>query len=602
MFTTRLAPELVIQVFDLVDPPTLVSLARTCKFLERCSRNLLRRHRDAHSRYAVITDTDSQLLLKILRTAIADPGLAWHIRDLEFLSTRTEWSHWEEGNIKEVENFGTIGPPEYAFSYGEQIALLDQLREIFRFDEQDIDIARTDLETGNDAPLKLLLFAVCPRIRSVKFTRDFHLTGRGLFEREPPQEPNDTPRSILQYFHQVIYIQLQNKSMAWPAGLDSLKDLSIGVNTGKEVGDLHFAPSHFLVTNMMQLPRLISLYCFGLQTVWEDEDPDADYKLDEGSSSVQHIFLSGVEAQRHEPVDAMISGCKELESLTIAHSDMGDVDILVGTLGEYHRSSCHTLMFYGTSGLHGYRCNMFRPESMGDLSSLRMVYVDASDVMLDAFYNYEGDVESGPDHEWIGDLDFFIEYFMNDAFSESMEVLVLGTRRGAALSQGDADFFDLAITKMIEYGRDSESDDEETEDGEHQDEGDKGDNDENEIIASAKSFEKSYPNLKAVYLGSLDTVRNTAQGRRKRWFSNAVAAGRRARVDVHTRTTRGRPLHEIDFPKPPRLSQHESTSAPAEDSLVFDVYTGQWTRSKCDNCGNCERCFEQYDISVWREV
>jgi hypothetical protein len=198
------------------------------------------------------------------------------------------------------------------------------------------------------------------------------------------------------------------------------------VSTRNEVKDGAFAPSHFLVTNVMQLPHLFSLYCFGMQVYWDDEYPDVGYKLDEHSSSVQNIFFSGIQARDHKPVHAMVSGCKELKSLTIARSDMDDVDILVGTAGRYHSSSLETLMFYDTSGLHGYRCNMFQPDSLDGLYGLRMVYVDASDVMLYASSTYEGDTECGPDNEWISDLDGFIECFMSFSFPETMEVLVLG--------------------------------------------------------------------------------------------------------------------------------------------------------------------------------
>jgi len=39
--TTRLPTELVLRVFDFVDPPALVDLACTCKALEKCSRDIL---------------------------------------------------------------------------------------------------------------------------------------------------------------------------------------------------------------------------------------------------------------------------------------------------------------------------------------------------------------------------------------------------------------------------------------------------------------------------------------------------------------------------------------------------------------------------------
>lgn len=116
-------------------------------------------------------------------------------------------------------------PPDYAFTQDEQAGLLDKFRQVFLFDEQEIDTAREDLQHGNDALLKLLLFGFCPRLWSLKLTRHFHPTSRGALERTSFNKVRDEPRSTLGYFHQAVLVQIQNKSSAWPMGLDSLQDL-----------------------------------------------------------------------------------------------------------------------------------------------------------------------------------------------------------------------------------------------------------------------------------------------------------------------------------------------------------------------------------------
>lgn len=159
---THLAPELVIQIFALVEPPALVDLACTCEALEACSRDLIRKHRDAHARYRVVTDVVPRSLADILREVTADPSFAWHVRELEMTCGRTNRSQWRAPEIDDAENSSVSGsssppPPEYAFTQDEQIGLLDQLRDVFHFDEHEIDTAREDLQHGNDAPLKLCL-------------------------------------------------------------------------------------------------------------------------------------------------------------------------------------------------------------------------------------------------------------------------------------------------------------------------------------------------------------------------------------------------------------------------------------------------------------
>lgn len=598
---THLAPELVIQIFGFVDPPALIDLACTCKALEACSRDLIRKQRDASIRCRVVTDVVPQSLTNILREVTADPSLAWHVRELEVTCARTNWSHWrapETGGAGDSSMSGSSAPPppEYAFTPVEEIDLLDQPREIFHFDEHEIDIAREDLQSGNDAPLKLLLLGFCQRIRSLKFTRHFHLTSQGALERASFHKAYDEPRSAFDYFHQAVLIQVQNKSSVWPMGLDSLEDLAIGVYTEVEPHPLPFNIPPYLYTDLMNLPHLASLYCCGLQIQDDDDDDDdnqnetsSSFNVEKGGSSLQHIFLSGAGGRiPWSPAwKAIVSGCKQLRSLTITHTEMRDVDELVKTLGDYQRDSLETLMFYDTDALHGYRCNMFRPEELGGLRNLRMVYADASDVMLDAYYNYEGKVECAKGNEWISDVDFFVEFFLDSAFPKSMEVLVLGAQGRGGLYEGDAEMLDQAIAKMIEDARSVRS----------------GGGPHGPTCSCGQP--SNFANLKAVYLGALDETANMerALSRHKPRFAKAIAAGRKFGVDVHTRTTRGQPFHQIEFPKPPITSvSFKNTGLPPGTPLAFDVYTGRWGPPGCGNCGTCTKCLQQYDAGVWKRV
>ena len=600
--TKTLAPELVLRVFDFVEPPTLVHLACSCKFLEACSRDLLQKHRDTSARLRLVTDANPRIITDVLRRAAVDRGFAWHVRDLEFSRDRTQWLHWECAEADGVEDSETITPPDYAFTCDEQIALLDHLREIFLFDEQDIDKARKDLQNGNDAPLKLLLFGFCPRIRSVKFARHFHLSGNSTLERESSEEPQQNPRSSLEYFHQAILNCLKIKPTAWPMGFESLRDVAIGVDTGGRTSDLTFTPSPLLVASCMNLPHLISLYCFGVHMPWNEgdklEDARLRYNTSEGSSSVQHLYFEGAEAEIGRTVqEALVSGCKALKSLTISNSNMDDIDVLVEFLRDCYRESFESLMFYNSDRrfrLHGYRRSLFETATLAGMPNLRMLYIDPEDVTQDADLEYMSDMRwqswaNGSTWSCLEDVDFFVEYFMETALANSVEVLVLGTQQRAPLSETEAEFFDHAIAMLIENGAANYLAERRRtcQCGQH---------------PPPKFVRGSLPNpIKAVYLESMDDT-DRPPARRKRWFSKAIAAGRKYGVDVHTRTTRGRPFHQIEFPKPPLMDADRSARSSADSPLVFNVHTGKWGPPNCGNCGRCEACLEQYDPSVWKEV
>jgi hypothetical protein len=570
---TRLPPELVIRVLDFTDPPALVDLACTCKSLEKCSRDILRKHRDSHARYRVVTDVAPRSLTEVLRKALVDDRLAWHVRELEFTHDRTKWSHWTDGMPKS----SPLPPPDYAFTQDEQINLLSHLRDVFHFDEEQIEMAYEDLQHGNEAILKLLLFGVCPRIRSVKFSRNVHLTEDGTIERASPNGVPDIPRSCLEYFHQAILNQLQNRSAAWPAGLNSLQDLAIGVETDNGDDNLTFGPSPFLFANFMRLPHLASLYCFGLDMY----DEAIHYEIERCSSSVQHMFLDTTYGN-HYQMEGIITGCKQLKSLVFAGGEVVDIDAMVEDAGKL----LETLMFYETSQFSGDRSNLCRPQYIVGLDSLRTVLVDAEDMMLEAYHDYQlaESYSAGPGNLWIDDSQRFTRFCMEMAFPNSIKVLVLGFRDHSELMEGDANLSDEALTTMIEYGR---------VDGHDEEENGSADG----AADAATTFKGRYSNLKAIYLDSLDEKHDINEARRERWFSKAIAAGRKFGIDVHTRTTRGQPFHQVDFPKPPTMT----TTKFAEDA-VFDIYTGKWAPAKCGNCGKCEECLRQYDASVWKEL
>jgi hypothetical protein len=257
-------------------------------------------------------------------------------------------------------------------------------------------------------------------------------------------------------------------------------------------------------------------------------------------------------------------------------------------------------MFYNSERgfrLHGYRRSVYEMGVLAGMPKLRMLFVDPEDVTSDADFEYMEDIRWQPwanGYSWSchEDIVFFVEYFMANAISDSVEILVLGTLGRSPLSEEEAEFFDHAIARLIETGaadylREARRTYSTCQCGRH---------------TPPNFIRGSLPNpIKAVYLETMDDKRGT-RPRGKRWFSKAIAAGRKRGVDVHTRTTRGRAFHQIDFPKPPSMNSNVSASSSVERPLVFNMYTGKWGPPNCGNCGKCDACLEQYDASVWKEI
>lgn len=89
-----LPSELLMHIVTLVDPPSLLDFAFTCKKVARCSIGVLRQHQQAHAQYRVISDLQPSTIPTLLRLVIRDPIVAWHVRSFEIWGSRSTWEDW----------------------------------------------------------------------------------------------------------------------------------------------------------------------------------------------------------------------------------------------------------------------------------------------------------------------------------------------------------------------------------------------------------------------------------------------------------------------------------------------------------------------------
>ena len=87
----------------------------------------------------------------------------------------------------------------------------------------------------------------------------------------------------------------------------------------------------------------------------------------------------------------------------------------------------------------------------------------------------------------------------------------------------------------------------------------------------------NYPSLKAIYLEEIEQRRPQRDARTELCFQDAIAAGKRYGVDVHTLTNSNQLLHEISFPEAPDKSALETGPdwRQRPDTWVFNPYVGR---------------------------
>ena len=178
-----LPAELIVKVIDDSRPQDHINFALSSKRLYQLSDEVLDKHKRWHRSNSRSSDLHPLTVPKLLENILLDPIAAWHIRDLEFWCLRQEWRQWivEKPGSKNVhslpEEDQSSGPlvdatnrkeASYIFTHHGFNTLIDHFVEQLGFNRVTAnEIIHRSLQ-GQEEPLKLLIFALAPRWRSIQ--------------------------------------------------------------------------------------------------------------------------------------------------------------------------------------------------------------------------------------------------------------------------------------------------------------------------------------------------------------------------------------------------------------------------------------------------
>jgi hypothetical protein len=569
---TNIATELVHRIIDFVPPASQIDLAYTCKHLFACSADVLKRHHDAHIKYGVSSDLDPATIPTLLRSAYGygDPILAWHVRSLEVWYDRRGWETWKTLDFEVPMDQSTQSPINWEFIPGEIDDYLEPLEQVQTNNmPAHAEEARTQTVDGYDIYLKALLIASCPRLHDVKFVM--------------PARDKIEARSCLDWLDTLINNSYNNKT-SWGPGLQRLGSVAVGLPTGTWM-DTAYHPNTgtdnvgFLF-QLLRLPSLERLYFRDCDCQLDDETPWSDL-LPAGTSPLKHLFLDNCEGLSHDFIYALTAAPAGLVTASFRAGDarFEAADTVVSSLGTYQGSTLESLMFYdyhdNRGSVRGYRCSAFRPEELRNFDNLKHVCMSIQDIELEAYYDRDG---SAKDWESEG---AYLERFFLESLS-SYEAII---------------FWGWLSDVFIKWEPNEEQGFE-------------------DAVISLVGFRHSDNPVRAVYLENVErssgpiTTFSIGRGaepspweKEKIWFRRAMQVARKRGVDVHTLSSRSKPLHQIEFPEAP--DKYDLKTGPWGErpaDWVFNVYTGRREPKGCGKCGNCDVCFEFYKKELWDEL
>ena len=593
---TNLATELVHHIIDYIPPASQIDFAYTCKHLFACSADVLKRHRDAHTKYCVSSDIDPTTVPTLLRSAYGygDPIPAWHVRSLEVWYDRIGWDAWKTLDFDVPIDQSSRSPTTWEFIPGE----IDDYMEPLDQAQSDLipgaraEEARTQIIDGYDIYLKALLVANCPRLRDVKFV----MTARD----------GAVSRSCLDWL-QTFINDSHNKKTSWGPGLTNLRSVAVGLPTGTWM-DSAYHPNTWpcntvSLVQFLRLPSLEKIYFRDCVGNFQDRTPWKNL-LPAGTSPVKHLFLDSCGEFGQEFLTALTAAPSGLITASFRAGDapcLEDADELVRNLGTYQGNTLESLMFYdyhdNPHNIHGYRCAAFRPEELSNMRKLKHLCMDIQDIELEAFYQRDDSAE-----DWESDGAYLERCFLESVWD--YEALVLwGSLGGSHIEwePNEEQGFEDAIISLI-GGRPIRKDALTNER-----------NRKYNMLSLTGVPGPGIPVTKAVYLENVEkssgpiTTFSPRRGgepspneKSKVWFRRAIEVARKRGRDLHTLTNRTKPRHQIQFPEAP--DKYDLKTGPWGErpaDWVFNVYTGRREPKGCGKCGNCDVCFGFYSKEMW---
>lgn len=581
-----LAPELIHNIYQFLEPSWHQNLARTCRSVYYASAHILRLHAAAYENGRIASDCEPSDVLKLLNSVSHPTGVeaieAWHVREYEVWGSRVIWDEWQQWR---VDPDGSI-----SMETGDNLAIeadrIKTLAKTFLRDstittKRDYDMARDEIETGGDGFMKMLIISSLPRLIALRFVEnewDLHTS--------------------LEWMRKAASRSLA-ASIPWPIGFTSLRIVAVGVVTRnhKDFNGAGARANHLAM--LLRLPNIEEVYFRNLDMRSDGDFEDVNdaqerFEIPTACSSVKRIILDRIRDDSWAFREALLMAPSALEALVIrGHPETADEpmdgDMIPVHLGD--SSSCQSLRrftIYRPDYINGRDSRSYEPGLLQGLDNLGLVSLCIQDIINEALgeaRNKESDEEGinvSEDIREMDDDDTSPPHCTNDDFINHDELVDAFVR-----------LLPASLEVLVLWGQETFEEDEQWfRRGEYEE----YETIDDAIVAMMRSgrFEK----LKAVYLNPIEEDGSTP--REKVLFQKAMEEGRNRGVQIHTVANSPKQDHMLDFVAiPDKHDMKTGLLGERDPSWVVHPFTGEWTSPGCRGCGNCQICLTHYTRPAW---
>ncbi|GIZ37609.1 hypothetical protein CKM354_000105200 [Cercospora kikuchii] len=313
-----LPEELVAYIADYIPVDSIVNFALSCSATFRHTKYRLARNQIFHAESRLQHDRQPLHASDTLRRALSDPDTIWHLRDFESWGVRPGFGKWKSWSFQyDIPDGYSIEPyedhsaldsnfhkPSEMIVY--RMIMMDKLHmsveEVYKWTER--------IRDGWDEPIKGILFAIAPMLDRLNFIA-YDTWQSSEFQ---PEDPLDFICTAIRSVYGSLEI-----GAVWPPGFASLREVSICSSTQLRHPHDAFYANPSRVAPLFLLPNIKILH---LSLIGYEEDPDPDFFLPPGSSSVQALCFYCVDMTLQARIK-FIQACRRLRSFKCVNSSMG---------------------------------------------------------------------------------------------------------------------------------------------------------------------------------------------------------------------------------------------------------------------------------------
>ncbi len=285
-------------------------------------------------------------VLDTIRNMIANPKLAWYIRNLEFWDLREKFSHWRTPEfvhgcpydlgtpealnwLEKHHDYRHLGEPEHGplYSVDELDSLRALLSSVLCLPDDEVEHWSDQLTLGSDEPLRALLMDLPSNLSRTVFVQ-YDSWGS---DEVPSNHPLTLLCASLRHLHKAF-----GSGPNWPC-FRSLRSVTVGACTDLRHPHHAYYPSSRSVGPLFMLPVIEELHLSLINASNEDEnDPNPPYIFEgsSGTSTVKDLSFYCCDISL-ETMRSFVQACKALRTFKCVAGCPSKKEVLHTLLASY---------------------------------------------------------------------------------------------------------------------------------------------------------------------------------------------------------------------------------------------------------------------------